>query len=743
MKTRVIQGDSSSTPAGSVGVSAPAVTGPPIRPLPRGRTGSDDTRSRPRRSRRTLREKIPFTLSVAVLTLLAGLATTSLWRPLRNQSLLDAVAYGVPAFSAGRWWTPATGVLFAQTPLQYAPTLGSFVLLCGFAEYRMGTRRAAGTAVVTQLAGVLGAAAFLAIVSGHGWLWADQTVLTRDVGFSAGALGAASAATVTLSAPWRGRARIALATYVVVSFVYVGVLWDLEHLLAVAVGLALGPRLVASRRGGRAGLARPRLTRLTRREYRLLAAGSFVVSGLAALIAPLAEAGGPLATGMPGTEAVFASGPVFTVLWLLVAAGLRRGRRRAWRVAVFVTVGSLVALLVLAVVLAVRSEPGWPVLTYMLAFTLGQLAILVAGRRAFANPSRRRSRRIPGSPLALPCEDERGRARALLESRGTPNRLAWMTTWPENRWYLPAEGTDEPGYVAYRVHAGVALGLCDPVAATPEQRGRLLRGFADRMEAAGLVPCLFSVTAEAARVSRDLSWQVLQVAEEAVIDLPALTFKGKAWQDVRTALNRAATQGVTHRLVHLAGEPRGIQVQVRAISEQWTGDKGLPEMGFTLGGVDEALDPRVRVGLAVDAEGTVHGVTSWMPAYSTDGGSPTGWTLDVMRRARTGSAPRWSSSSPRPASPSRPRARPSSRCPGYRSPRPGRGLRSRPGAAGRVPRPARCQPRALLRLPIPPGVQVEVPAAARAVVPRLPRRSRAAQDRRRARPRLPARGRAA
>ena len=73
----------------------------------------------------------------------------------------------------------------------------------------MGTRRAAGTAVVTQLAGVLGAAAFLAIVSGHGWLWADQTVLTRDVGFSAGALGAASAATVTLSAPWRGRARIA------------------------------------------------------------------------------------------------------------------------------------------------------------------------------------------------------------------------------------------------------------------------------------------------------------------------------------------------------------------------------------------------------------------------------------------------------------------------------------------------------------------------------------------------------
>src|SRR3954453_14373702 len=511
MKTRVIQGDSSSPPDRPDNAPAPVMTA----------SGHDPTRIRTGRTGsvvlgvaqvvRDLREKFPLTLSVAVLTLLAGLASTSLWRPLRNQSLLDAVAYGLPAFSEDRWWTPATGVMFAQTPQQYVPTLGSFVLLCGFAEYRMGTRRAAGTAVVTQLAGVLGAAGLLAIVSGHGWLWADQTALTRDVGFSAGALGAASAATATLSAPWRGRARIALSTYVVVSFVYVGVLWDLEHLLAVAAGLALGPRLVGSRVGSRAGVARPRLTR---REYRLLAAGSFVVSGLAALIAPLAASGGPLATGMPGTEAVFASGPVFTVLWLLVAAGLRRGRRSAWRLAVFVTMVSLVALLVLAVALAVRSEPGWPVLTYMLAFTLTQLAILAAGRRAFANPSRRRARRVAGSPLALPSEDERARARVLLEMRGTPNRLAWMTTWPENRWYLPAAEGDGAGYGAYRRHPGGGLGECAPGAATSEQRGRLLPGFADRMEAAGLVPCLFSVTSEAAAVAKNLSWQVLQVAEE-------------------------------------------------------------------------------------------------------------------------------------------------------------------------------------------------------------------------------------
>ena len=95
----------------------------------------------------------------------------------------------------------------------------------------------------------------------------------------------------------------------------------------------------------------------------------------------------------------------------------------------------------------------------------------------------------------------------------------------------------------------------------------------------------------------------MQVAEEAVIALPELKFTGKAWQDVRTALNQAAKQGLTHRLVPLAQQPRGVQVQVRAISEQWVGDKGLPEMGFTLGGLEEAMDPDVRVGLAVDADG--------------------------------------------------------------------------------------------------------------------------------------------
>ena len=301
-----------------------------------------------------------------------------------------------------------------------------------------------------------------------------------------------------------------------------------------------------------------------------------------------------------------------------------------------------------------------------------------------------------------------------------------MTTWPENRWFAPSS---VQGYVAYRVHAGVALGLCDPVGASEEDRSALLGEFANAVHAAGLVPCLFTVTAEASRHARAQGWHSLQVAEEAWIDLPTLDFVGKSWQDVRTALNQAAKLGIRFRIGPLADMPRGIQMQVKAISSEWVEDKGLPEMGFTLGGVDEALD---RMSASVSPSTPTRRCTAsrrGCRSYESDGGDPAGWTLDVMRRLPGGfrysmefliasacltfkeEGCRLVSLSGRPA-----RATPA---PGDESLDRGTldAFLDRLGASAG----------ALLRLPVPAGLQVEVPAAARAALPRLPRRGRAAR----------------
>lgn len=577
----------------------------------------------------TVMRQLPLTVGLVLLVLVMSVVTRGLWQPLGTRPLGSSMAYGLPSFEDGAWWTLVTGSFLALEPVRYLPILVGLALFGGFAEWRLGTGRAGVALAACQVVAVLAAAAVLWASRDHGYLWTTSLADDRDAGPSAAFLGAVAAASVTLSPPWRGRLRAVLVAYVLLFAVHMGALTDLEHVFAVACGLLIGPLLQ-----GRP----PQLSarRLTRRDYRLLACGFFVVAAIEAVIENFTTAQGPLAATLSAQARIdelshrnLVGAVVLALLWLWLARSLYKGRRRAWlwavgllAVVIAIQVGNVVWMVVVG-------EPGLVAASYDLVLNTAGLGLLLVGRRAFRNPSPRRARRTAGSLVAPADDDQRTLATELLAQQGTVNRLAWMTTWPENRWFTTA---DRAGYVAYRVHAGVAVGLCDPVAAAEPDRAGLLVEFADRVHAQGLVPCLFTVSAEASRHARAQGWHSLQVAEEAVIDLDQLDFVGKAWQDVRTALNQAAKQGIHLDLGPLAGMPRGLQMQVKAISSQWVEDKGLPEMGFTLGGVDEALDPRVRVGLAVDADRTVHGVTSWMPIYGVGGGGPAGWTLDVMRR---------------------------------------------------------------------------------------------------------------
>ena len=212
----------------------------------------------------------------------------------------------------------------------------------------------------------------------------------------------------------------------------------------------------------------------------------------------------------------------------------------------------------------------------------------------------------------------------LLQRNGGTS-LSWMTTWDGNHWYVPRTEAGSPaGYVAYQLHQGAAIGLSDPVAPTPEARAAILDGYVAFWESQGRVPCFFSATQEVADWATARGWQAVLVAEEAVIELPELEFKGKAWQDIRTALNRAGKEDVTYR--------SGRCTRCRAASSARCTRSA--RCGGREGAAGDGLHPRRRrggagprglVGIAVDAESTVHGVTSWMPAYgptATSSGGP-------------------------------------------------------------------------------------------------------------------------
>lgn len=568
--------------------------------------------------------RLPFTTTVVVAMLVLGVATGTLWHAAQDAPWYPDVAFGVPSLAEGRWWTLVTGAFFAVKPWYYLPMVVSFALLVGWAEAWMGTRLAAAVTVVGHLVGVLGTCLFLVAVQGPDWAWSTQTTQRLDVGFSTGAVAAGAVVSALLRPPWRLRVRLALAIYVIVAAVYVGSPADLERLIAVAVGLAAGPRLT---RGLRPQVA----SRPSRREWRLIAVAVVLMEGVTTVVTYFLPDDGPLGPRV-GDNGDLIDVALTLLFILLLTRGLRLGKRLAWWFAVVIA-GITVAFGVFAAVLAIYAAnyggdieisggaPRYAADALLWAVLLG---VLIVGRRAFRVPLRRRVRRRTAAVTI-----DKATATRLLEQHGG-STLSWMATWPENTWYRP-EGGDS--FVAYQRHAGVAIGLGDPVG-PPAERADTVQEYARMCELSGWVPCLFSVTAETAAATDALGWRKVQVAEDTLVDLPGLQFRGKSWQDVRTALNKAGKQGITFRMVKLAEERWSLVAQVRAISEEWVGDKALPEMGFTLGGVDEALDPHVRVGLAEDASGQVQGVTSWLPVYG--GGQVRGWTLDVMRRRQDG-----------------------------------------------------------------------------------------------------------
>ncbi|ONI83218.1 hypothetical protein ALI144C_16745 [Actinosynnema sp. ALI-1.44] len=569
-----------------------------------------------------LRQRLPFTSTVVLAMLLLAVASGALWSAMEDRPAFPFIGYGVPSLEAGRWWTVITGSFFAIIPWYYLPMVGSFAFLVGFAEWRLGTRRAMAVTIGGQVVSVLVATLFLALCRNSDWVWAARVAGNLDAGFSGGALAAVAVASATLRAPWRLRVRAGLCVYAGVAIIYVGSLADLVHFFALLLAVPLGKRLVGARRA-------PRPVGPNVREWRLLAVAGLLLLTIAEVTMFFVPGTGPFGSA----DGVSLSAPELVVLIVLavpVLNGLRKGSLVAWRWAVglsaFVTLQGLVTAVLIEVAVLFGGEydtVGLPLFFVDNLLWMVELILLLVGRHAFLVHRRRRYTQSPGAALA----------RTLLGRHGG-STLSWMTTWPSNKYFVRADGRS---YLAYRRHARVAVALGDPIAPDGTAADTVTE-FAAMCENSGLVPCVFSATDATIAVTRELGWQHVKVAEDNVLDLPDLEFRGKAWQDVRTALNKAAKQGIDFRLVRLADQPEPILAQVRALSEEWMSGKGMPEMGFTLGGLDEAMDPATRVGLAVDAEGKVHGVTSWMPVH-TGAGEVSGWTLDVMRRSAHGFRP--------------------------------------------------------------------------------------------------------
>ena len=559
--------------------------------------------------------RMPATLSLVVVLLAVGAATGTLWSAAQDAPWFENIAYGLPAFEAGRWWTPITGTFVVVQPWVFVPTLLMMVGL-GYLEFRQGSARAMLYFGVGQLFAIFASAAFLAIARLLPWPWAITEAQILDVGPSGGGMAGIAAAAGILVAPWRQRAWLLVLTYALISLLFLGTLADIEHAFAIGLVLAVDRSF--------------RIHKTTVREQRML--GELAVYGIGAmqLLTYLVPTYGPFGPTEPLASS-WIDVAIDAALLVLVGAGLRRGRVWAWVVSI-VLASLNIGVAIVFFGLARFSTDFFGAVQASVGDTDARLAAsvmwvvllvyLIATRGAF-----RVKRRASIGSIAPARVDE---VRDLIRAEGA-GTLSWMTTWEGMDYFRSSTGI-----VPFQQHLGVAIVLADPLGA-PAGVATSVEEFVAAAEGAALIPSFFS----AGQLTHDAmprGWRSLIVADDTIVDLPGLAFTGKAWQPVRGSFNRGERAGMTFRMTRLADEPWGVVQQLRAISEMWVGDKGLPEMRFTLGTLEQAQDTEVRLALAISPEGNVDGFLSWLPVYGP-GGVHRGWTLDLMRRREGGFGP--------------------------------------------------------------------------------------------------------
>jgi lysylphosphatidylglycerol synthetase-like protein (DUF2156 family) len=221
--------------------------------------------------------------------------------------------------------------------------------------------------------------------------------------------------------------------------------------------------------------------------------------------------------------------------------------------------------------------------------------------------------------------ESRRDAGRLVELGG--ESMSFMCTWEGNSYWFSHSGNSA---IAYRVLHGIALTTTGPFGDPAEYQSDL-GNFARFCVEHSWSPVFYGLHRPAREILVAQGYSSIQVGTEMVVDPRQWETRGKKWQDIRTAINKAKRSGITDVQSTFEETPRTIQSQIVSISEQWADTKALPEMKFTLGGLQELQDPRVRLLYAIDADDHVLGVTSWLPTWQS--GHIIGWTLDFMRHS--------------------------------------------------------------------------------------------------------------
>ena len=181
--------------------------------------------------------------------------------------------------------------------------------------------------------------------------------------------------------------------------------------------------------------------------------------------------------------------------------------------------------------------------------------------------------------------------------------------------------------VTYRVLAGVALASGDPLG-DPEAWPGAITAFLDECARHGWVPAVLGCSERGATVWQRHGLRALELGDEAVVDATTFTVEGRAMRDVRQLAARARRAGYDVQVRRAAALSEVERAGLSALAEEWRGTE--PERGFSMALCRTAAeDDPDCVLVTATRDGQCDGLLQFVP-WGADGLS-----LDVMRRDRT------------------------------------------------------------------------------------------------------------
>lgn len=182
---------------------------------------------------------------------------------------------------------------------------------------------------------------------------------------------------------------------------------------------------------------------------------------------------------------------------------------------------------------------------------------------------------------------------------------------------------DHEACVAFTLRRRVALALGDPVTQGLPAE-RAIRDFVSYCERQDWIPAFYQVDEAAPYRSTGLT--LIPIGAEAMLRADCFSLAGSERADLRYATRRCEKSGIQFAFLSGSAVATEYSSQLQEVSGAWLKTRNSPELGYSLGTMSSLSDDDIVVGTAFSGK-RLEAFVSWLPVPARSA-----WTLDLMRR---------------------------------------------------------------------------------------------------------------